>query len=169
MFYIIRLHDNPAILNNNLNSNQVLPIFVLDPDLKPQIENIGKRRYQFFLEALTDLDNSLRALNSQLFIIRGKSNVVIPTLMTALGATLLTYDIDIEPSAVSRDQAVNTALQQLQSEQKIEVRAHNLQTLHNMEHLSALCQDRAPTAYSSFLKIFLVSISSLLGTEFFVY
>ena len=67
---------------------------------------MGARRYQFLLEALSDLDASLRGLGSQLYVARGKPEDVLPRIVETMGATLVTVEADTEPYAQARDRQV---------------------------------------------------------------
>jgi cryptochrome len=49
-------------------------------------------RYRFLLESLRDLDTSLRAKRSRLYVVRGKPAEVFPTLFAKWSVTLLTFE-----------------------------------------------------------------------------
>ena len=144
----LRLHDNPALLAACTNATKVIPLFVLDPHFaNPGV--VASLRYQFLLETLTDLDTTLRKnYNTQLYVARGTPSDVLPRLVKQLNATLLTYEHDTEPYAKSRDRNI---VQQMKS-LGVTVDSHWSHTLHNLEHLSSLCQDKPPTVYQSFIK-----------------
>jgi cryptochrome len=88
----LRLHDNPALVKAAASAAQVYPVFCLDPAFaKPDV--VGINRYSFMLECLGDLDRSLRALGSRLFVIRGKPEEAIPLFVDRLKATLVTFEV----------------------------------------------------------------------------
>ena len=65
------MHDNEALLAALKGAQKVFPVFVLDPHFaKPEF--VGVVRYNFLLKSLADLDSTLRALGSRLYILRGK-------------------------------------------------------------------------------------------------
>ncbi len=143
----LRLHDNPALLAAAAAATRVIPLFIVDPAFADPAR-VGPRRYQFLLEALADLDASLRKLDSRLFVARGRPDDVLPRLCRAAGASLLTFEADTEPYAQRRDAQVQRLMQPL----GVEVDVHWSHTLHSLEHLAALARDQPPTAYRSFIK-----------------
>lgn len=146
----LRLHDNPALVAAATKAARVVPVFVLDPHFARE-EYVGARRYQFLLESLRDLDETLRGLNSQLVIIQGKPQDVLPRLVSTVGATVLTFEADTEPYAKARDAAMCGTLRST----GVATESHASHTLHDMEHLEALCCGKPPPlAYTSFLKLF---------------
>lgn len=94
----LRLHDNPALLDACKNSTHVYPVFIIDP-LFANIEKVGVNRYSFLLQALADLDESLRKLGSKLFVARGKPEHVFPILWKQWNISYLTFERDHEPYA----------------------------------------------------------------------
>lgn len=59
--------------------------------------------YRFLLQCLEDLDNSLRKLNSRLFVVRGQPADALPKLFREWGTTELTFEEDPEPYGRVRD------------------------------------------------------------------
>lgn len=79
----LRLHDNPALVHAIKNAEELYPVFILDPWFaKPEF--VGVNRYNFLLEALSDLDSELRKLNSRLFVVRGKPAEVLAPVRGAV-------------------------------------------------------------------------------------
>ena len=55
----LRLHDNPALIKACAESDRIFPVFIIDPWFaNPDV--VGINRYSFLLDALKDLDESLR-------------------------------------------------------------------------------------------------------------
>ena len=71
----LRLHDNPSLIYALENSQQVYPIFILDPWFVANYR-VGPNRWRFLLESLKDLNESLIKKNSRLILVRGKPNEV---------------------------------------------------------------------------------------------
>ncbi len=99
----LRVYDNPTLSRAVEEAEAVLPIFVLD-------EGIGRTRYggaenrrSFLLEALADLDASLRSLGGALDVRAG--DVVAETVRAAreVGATTVFASADVSPYAVARE------------------------------------------------------------------
>jgi deoxyribodipyrimidine photo-lyase len=106
----LRVHDNPALARAVAEAETVLPLFVLD-------EGIGRTRYgraasrrAFLLEALADLDASLRALGAALCVRSG--DVVAETVRAAreVGATTVFASADVSPYAVGREKRLAAEL-----------------------------------------------------------
>lgn len=83
----LRLHDNPALLDA-CRARQLFPVFCIDPYFaKP--DTVGVNRYQFLLESLRDLDASLRARGSRLFVLKGKPEDVLLQAVEQWGVSVL--------------------------------------------------------------------------------
>ena len=63
----LRVHDNEGLA---MAQKSLLPIFIIDPYFWEK-SDISENRLNFLLEALKDLDNNLKALGSQLLLIKG--------------------------------------------------------------------------------------------------
>lgn len=106
----LRVHDNPALARAVEEAETVLPLFVLD-------ERIGRTRYgaaanrrAFLLEALADLDASLRLRGAALDVREG--DVVAETVRAAraVGATTVFASADVSPYAVARERRLGAEL-----------------------------------------------------------
>jgi len=113
----LRLHDNPALHAACRGASHLYPVFVLDPWFlrpnpaapSPGSAALGVNRIRFLLEALADLDASLRARGSRLLLLQGDPATVVPRLCQSWGITRLCFEFDTEPYAQTRDQAVQEA------------------------------------------------------------
>ena len=106
----LRIHDNPTLSRAIEEAETILPLFVLD-------EGIGLTRYggaasrrAFLLEALADLDASLRSLGAALDVRVG--DVVAETLRAAreVGATTVFASADVSPYAVARERRLGAEI-----------------------------------------------------------
>jgi deoxyribodipyrimidine photo-lyase len=81
----LRLHDNETLVKAIEQSDEILPVYCFDEAHYNTTEfgfkKIGNFRTQFLLEALQDLDNSLRAIGSGLIIVRGKPHEELDKLV----------------------------------------------------------------------------------------
>jgi cryptochrome len=146
----LRLHDNPSLLDAINNALTVYPIIILDPWFaNPSI--IGVNRYIFFLQSLSDLDESLKKLGSQLFIVNGRPEDIFPAIFENFGAKYLTFESDYEPYAIIRDKKIGAIALQF----GVDVSQHESHTLHSNAAYDLHCnQNNYPKTYSSFLKMF---------------
>ena len=114
----LRLHDNPALVHalslvngaDGGKEGQIYPVFIVDPNCY-QLLKCSVNRAKFLLESVKDLDNSLRALGSRLYVAKGDPAEVLPKLWDEWGVTHVTHEADEtgEPYAVERDEAVKIA------------------------------------------------------------
>jgi len=114
----LRVHDNPA-LANAARAERTLPLFVLDERL------LGSRfaapnRVAFMLEALRDLDDSLRRAGGRLFVRRGDPVAEAVSLARAAGASELHVSADHSAYARRRQARLAAAC----VEERIEFHAH---------------------------------------------
>lgn len=100
----LRLHDNPGLLssinstNSKLGKNYLLPFFIMDPKFKP-VELVVDRndissaqatfacshnRWCFLLEALSDVDKSMRDMEVRLNVFYGEPTNTLESLFHTL-------------------------------------------------------------------------------------
>nr|BAX56243.1 cryptochrome 2 transcript variant e [Gryllus bimaculatus] len=75
----LRLHDNPSLREGLKGASTFRCIFILDPWFAGS-SNVGINKWRFLLQCLEDLDQSLRKLNSRLFVVRGQPADALPKL-----------------------------------------------------------------------------------------
>jgi cryptochrome len=157
----LRVHDCPSLLASLAGGTTALfPVFVIDPWFANPAR-VCANRYGFLLETLSDLDASLRARGSRLFVVRGRAEEVIPRLAREWGITRIVFESDIEPYAVARDAAVEASLRGGGTgagagggqHKAITVQRVHGHTLWEPSALLALSGGRIPAAYESFLKL----------------
>lgn len=109
----LRLHDNPALLNSleylngKKQDEKFYAVYILDGD-SYQLRNVSPLRANFLVESLADLDNSLQALGSRLYVAKGDPTTILPQLWDQWNVTHVTCETDEtgEPYAKERDEAV---------------------------------------------------------------
>eukprot|EP00943_MAST-04B_sp_MAST-4B-sp1_P009965 g9965.t1 len=144
----LRLHDNPALLEAINQCENIYPVFIIDPWFARE-EFVGKRRYQFLLESLNDLDKSLRSCKSRLYVAKGKPEEVLPKLFDKWAISLLTFEKDTEPYARKRDSSIMS----MAESKNITVKSFTSHTLFDPQHLLYLNQDKVPGTYKSFCSL----------------
>ena len=148
----LRVHDSPALLaaRNAAAAAGVplLAVFVIDPWFVTS-GRVGHKRLQFLLEALRDLDASLRrTVGVPLLVPRGPPATVLPALWRACGVARCTWEEDTEAYAKARD----ARMRELGAQHGVEVHAESGHTLHVLDELLELCPERRPPAkYTDFL------------------
>lgn len=86
----LRVHDNNLIAAVCRSESPVLPIYVFDIRLlqttKYGFNRIGKYRMKFLYESLMDTKRAMRAIGSDLLLLLGEPETLIPTIAEELGA-----------------------------------------------------------------------------------
>jgi deoxyribodipyrimidine photo-lyase len=97
----LRLTDNDIVANAITQGEEILPCFIIDPWFYQQPE-ISPMRVKFLFESLADLNQSLEALGSRLYLFEGNSVEVLQALTTQLlqrdyrPKLLFNHDIQVE-------------------------------------------------------------------------
>lgn len=85
----LRLDDNP-VLNAAMQHSDCLPVYCLDPrwfvEDSRGLRSCGDRRAQFILDSLTDLQRNLRVYGSDLLVLQGAPEQLLPVLCKDIGA-----------------------------------------------------------------------------------
>ncbi|WP_439886978.1 DASH family cryptochrome [Pseudomonas sp. MBLB4123] len=109
----LRLDDHPA-LQAALQAERLLPLFVLDPaQLQPGefgTRRLGVHRARFLLESLAALNGALRQRGSQLLVLPGRPEQVIPQLVSRLGLERVLSLEEIAPHERAEVERVGQAL-----------------------------------------------------------
>jgi deoxyribodipyrimidine photo-lyase len=105
----LRLTDNQALTNAMQMSTQVLPVFVIDPELLNS-PYTGERRLAFLYDGLRALDSDLRQRGSRLVVRRGDPLIVLKDLLHEQGADRIFAEEDYSPYSRRRDQKISKDL-----------------------------------------------------------
>ena len=143
----LRLHDNPALVAACRASAVVYPVFIIDPHFAGP-EKVGINRYRFLLQSLHDLDTSLRALGSRLYLIRGRPEDKLKYFIQKWGVNLITFEADNEPYAKFRDESIMRLGEQLSVDVSV-YESHNLQAMSQYSSIQG-----QQVTYGAFCKLF---------------
>ncbi|KAF6722075.1 Cryptochrome-2 [Oryzias melastigma] len=144
----LRLHDNPALQEALNGADTVRCVYILDPWFAGAA-NVGINRWRFLLEALEDLDCSLKKLNSRLFVVRGQPTEVFPRLFKEWNVTRLTFEYDPEPYGKERDGAIIKMAQEF----GVETVVRNSHTLYNLDRIIEMNNNSPPLTFKRFQTI----------------
>ncbi|XP_078359944.1 cryptochrome-1-like [Oculina patagonica] len=144
----LRLHDNPSLLEAVKGSDTFRVIYVLDTKVNGQT-GIGINLWRFLLQSLEDVDDSLRKLNSRLFVVRGQPADVFPRLFREWKTSLLTFEEDSEPFGRERDAAIRL----LAKESGVDVTVCRAHTLYDPQLIIKHNGGTPPLTYKKFLAI----------------
>jgi len=99
----LRLSDNPALLAAIANSDEIIPVFILDEKL---INQSGSKRLAYLGQSLRALDESL---DNKLHVMVGDQVEVLKELMKRYEATEVHISEEFEPYGKARDLRVEQA------------------------------------------------------------
>jgi deoxyribodipyrimidine photo-lyase len=103
----LRLSDNPALQAALSTAAEVLPLFVVDPNL---ISSPAPNRRGFLFAGLRQLDADLQARGSRLFVRSGDPLEVMRAVLAETGAEAIFAQADGTPYALERDRRISTEL-----------------------------------------------------------
>ena len=103
----LRLDDNPAWAAATAAHDQVVALFVLEPDLLAAGSEL--RRSHLFAH-LRALDERVRALGGALAVRPGPAMDAVPTVVTETNASAIYLNTDVTPYSLSRDAATRRAV-----------------------------------------------------------
>lgn len=109
-----------------------LNVFQRPPSPQLVSKSLSLTLLRFLLQCLDDLDQSLRRLNSRLFVIRGQPAEKLPILFKKWNTTCLTFEEDPEPFSRVRDNNISEMCKEL----NIEVISAVSHTLYKLEKYS---------------------------------
>lgn len=140
----LRIVDNIALTEAIKQSDHVIPIFIFTPE---QISSSNKFRslfiVKFMIDALIDLDNTLRLLGSKLYIFYGKQHIVLRQILKNDPDINTVYiNKDYTPYAIKRENDLKNITEK--ENRKIEIYEDYL--LHHINKI----QNKSGTFYSVF-------------------
>nr|AFV96168.1 cryptochrome 2 [Talitrus saltator] len=144
----LRLHDNPALRDAIVNCETFRCIYILDPWFAGS-SNVGVNKWRFLLQCLEDVDNSLRNLNSRLFVVRGQPANALPQLFKEWNTTVLSFEEDPEPFGRARDASIIGIAQEM----GIEVIVRTSHTLYELDKIIKKKGGKPPLTYKTFQNI----------------
>nr|XP_040019145.1 cryptochrome-2 isoform X1 [Gasterosteus aculeatus aculeatus] len=144
----LRLHDNPVLQEALDGADGARCVYILDPWFAGAA-NVGINRWRFLLEALEDLDSSLKKLKSRLFVIRGQPTDVFPRLFKEWEVTRLTFEYDPEPYGKERDGAIIKMAQEF----GVETIVRNAHTLYDLDRIIEANNNSPPLTFKRFQAI----------------
>jgi deoxyribodipyrimidine photo-lyase len=99
----LRINDHPALLAALAESDEIIPVFILDPTL---IKTAGSKRLAYLGQSLRHLDESL---NNSLQILVGDQITVLKELQKKYNAESVHISAEYEPYGAKRDEEVEKA------------------------------------------------------------
>jgi deoxyribodipyrimidine photo-lyase len=147
----LRIEDNETLVKAISQSQNILPVYCLnesDFETTPfGFKKTGSFRAQFLLEALQDLDTSLRKLGSGLLIIKGKPEIEIPKIVQKYKVQKVFSKREVAYEEKQTEKLVQDELFKL----RCELETCSTSTLYHAEDLPFSIKD-IPDVFTSFRK-----------------
>ena len=148
----LRLHDNEALHIALEQAETLLPVYIFDPrqfGLTPEtgFPKTGPYRLRFLLDSLADLRSNLKKLGSDLIIMSGKPEEVIPELCKKLEIGLVSYHEEATFEETQVEDALDDALEAL----GVEVDSAWGATLYHVDDLP-MDIEKLPDVFTAFRK-----------------
>ena len=147
----LRIEDNETLVKAISQSQNILPVYCLnesDFETTPfGFKKTGSFRAQFLLEALQDLDTSLRKLGSGLLIIKGKPEIEIPKIVQKYKVQKVFSKREVAYEEKQTEKLVQDELFKL----RCELETCSTSTLYHGEDLPFSIKD-IPDVFTSFRK-----------------
>jgi deoxyribodipyrimidine photo-lyase len=94
----LRLHDHPALLEAIAKNDNLLPVYIVDPDNYKGntlgFSQIGPYRKKFLKESVFSLKQSFQSMGADLIVLSGKSTDLLPEIMQQIRADKLYCSFD---------------------------------------------------------------------------
>ena len=105
----LRLTDNHALSAALIDSESIIPVFILDPRILKS-KNNSNTRNTFLFAGLHKLDIDLQSIGSRLYVLSGDPIDVLPNLFSSIGASNIYAEEDFTPYARKRDHLIESKL-----------------------------------------------------------
>ncbi|KAL2243437.1 UNVERIFIED_CONTAM: (6-4)DNA photolyase [Sesamum indicum] len=153
----LRIHDNPALEYAARGSDNLYPVFVIDPHymepdpnaFSPGSKRASLNRIRFLLESLVDLDLNLQKLGSRLLVLNGEPSEVLFRCLKEWSIKKLCFEFDTEPYY----QALDNKVRKYATAAGIEIFSPVSHTLFNPADIIQKNGGKPPLSYQSFVKL----------------
>lgn len=106
----LRVFDNTWFLKSVRESDEVLPVFILDENIMPVFWGLSDKKFLFLKEALLSLDEKLKKLWWQLLVIKGRPEQIIPELIEKYGIAWVYANRSYSEYWTNRDSKISKSL-----------------------------------------------------------
>jgi deoxyribodipyrimidine photo-lyase len=147
----LRLHDNETLVHAIAHSDEILPVYCIDPRQFEitafGFQKTGKFRAHFLLESLTDLDKNLRKLGAGLLVVKGIPEVELLTLVKQYDIQKVVAKKEVAYEELQVHEAVEKALWTVQCP----IETYSTSTLYHAQDLPFALKD-IPDVFTNFRK-----------------
>lgn len=147
----LRLHDHAALFSALEKSEEIIPVYCFDPRMFKEtnlgFRKTGNHRAKFLLEAVENLKRNLQKAGSNLLILHGNPEDLIPQKAKELGVQAIYFSEEV----TSEEKAVENALENAAYKLGIETTSFWQSTLFNLEDLP-FPVNQTPEIFTQFRK-----------------
>ncbi len=147
----LRIEDNETLVKAISQSQEVIPVYCFDDShfetTSYGFKKTGSFRTQFLIEALQDLDTTLRKLGSGLLIVKGKPDIEIPKIVQEYKVQKVFAKREVAFEEKQTEKLVQAELFKL----RCELETFSTSTLYHAEDLPFSIKD-IPDVFSNFRK-----------------
>jgi deoxyribodipyrimidine photo-lyase len=147
----LRIHDNELLWEASEKASQIIPVYIFDPRYYQTTTyntlKTGKLRAQFILESVADLKKSLQNLGSDLLVLSGKPEELIPEIAQKYGADVVYHHREV----ASEETEISNLVEDILWKQKINLKHFIGHTFYHKEDLPFPIKD-IPDVFTSFRK-----------------
>ncbi|KAK4056700.1 hypothetical protein OIO90_002252 [Microbotryomycetes sp. JL221] len=148
----LRLHDSPALdAALKLKPEALYPVWTWDPHYVYN-QAVGANRWQFLLDSMKDVSDNIKKVNknSQLFVVRGPPQTVLPALWKEWDISDIVWEKDDDLYTIERDKAM-TELAEKHNVKVHTVLGHTLWDAQDILNNSP--KKKMPTTYNGFMGV----------------
>ena len=127
----LRVEDNVGLYHALQSDHPVLPIFIFETDILDKLESKHDRRVDYIHQALSAIDEQLKAYNSALKTYHGNPLEVFKSLLEEYDIQSVFCNRDYEPQAIERDASIFYYLQ----ERNIPLKAYKDQVIFDKKDI----------------------------------
>ena len=106
----LRIEDNIGLFKASKNSNNLIGVYILDPNLLDLNKNTSEAKNWFLGESLLELQKNWESRGSRLLILNGDPIQLIIRLAELIKAECIFWNKNIEPYEIDRDKKIITQL-----------------------------------------------------------
>ena len=102
----LRIEDNIGLFEASKNSNNLIGVYILDPNLLNLDRTTSEAKNWFLGESLLELQKNWESRGSRLLILNGEPIKLIPKLAVLIKAECIYWNENIEPYEINRDRII---------------------------------------------------------------
>lgn len=104
----LRIHDNTALINQNKNEDNIIPIFIFPPEQinKSKNDYFSNNSVQFMIDSLHELSEEVKEKKGKIYFFKGDNIKVLKEINKKVKIKSIGWNIDYTPYAQKRDSEI---------------------------------------------------------------